>query len=61
MIINTVIGGVIFEVSNRYIKNKSSSKFSTRVISKTTLEECLIGNKDLAFFLQTFNVYTLFL
>ena len=37
--INTVIGGVTFEVSNRYIEKKSSSKFSTRIVSETTLEE----------------------
>ena len=61
MTIKTVIGGMIFEVSNRYIENKSSSELSTRVVSKTTLEECLIGNNDLAFFLQTFDVCPLFL
>ena len=56
-----VIGGMTFEVSNRYIESKSSPKFSTRVVSETTLEECLMGNDDLAFFLQTLDVCPLFL
>ena len=45
VLINAVIGGMIFEVSNQYIENKSS-EFSTRVVSETTLEERLIGNED---------------
>ena len=61
MVINTVIGGVIFEARNRYIENKSSFELSTRVVSETTLEEWLIDNDDLAFFLQTFDVRPLLL
>ena len=61
MVINTVIGGVTFEVSKRYIENKSSSGFSIRIVSETTLEECLMGNDELVFFLQTFDVCPLFL
>ena len=70
MLINAVIGGMIFEVSNQYVENKSS-EFSTRVVSETTLEERLIGNEDFfykksrhfseGFFLQTFDVCPLFL
>ena len=46
MVINTVIGGAMFEVSKRYIENKSCSELSTRVVSETALEECLIGNDN---------------
>ena len=49
MVINMVIGSVIFEVSNQYIENKSLSEFSTRVVSEITLEECLMVNDDLGF------------
>ena len=50
MVTNTVIGGVILEVSNQYMENKSSSELSTRVVFENTLEECLIGIDNLAFF-----------
>ena len=56
-----MIGGVTFEVGHRYIENKSSSEFSTRIVSETTLGECLMGNDDLAFFRQTLDVCHLFL
>ena len=51
MVINMVISGVTSEVSNQYIENKSSSEFSTRIVPKTILEECMMGNDDLEFFL----------
>ena len=46
MVINTVTGGAMFEVSKRYIESKSCSELSTRVVSETALEECLIGNDN---------------
>ena len=50
MVINMVIGSVIFELNNQYIENKSPSEFSTRVVSEITLEECLMVNDDFGFF-----------